>query len=90
MDSRQQFEEWASKNNLLVDKTKLGTYCFGDTRDTWLAWQASRESVVIDLPPRMWSDADAYIIYAGTDAKGDCLDYDETVKAIQSAGINYK
>ena len=48
MDSRQQFEEW-------IDSNGLRRLCSGNDEEQgislfWLAWQASRESLVVELP----------------------------------------
>lgn len=53
-----------------------------------LAWQASRESLVIELPQR-WS-VDGFESGWIADPDGANLDYSETVKAIEAAGLKVK
>lgn len=52
--SRQQFEAWFSvnQNNHLdqLIRDKRGNYFYIVTRTAWEAWQASRESLEIELP----------------------------------------
>lgn len=52
--SRQQFEAWFSVNqNNHLDQLKrdqLGNYFYIVTRTAWEAWQASRESLEVELP----------------------------------------
>ncbi len=50
-------------------------YYWGTTGEAWIFWQASRQAVVVVLP--------------GTFEKRDVqgLDYDETVAAIEAAGV---
>lgn len=52
MDSRQQFEEWASDNGKWPQAVERNgdSYKLMKTHTDWLAWQASRRSLVIDLP----------------------------------------
>jgi hypothetical protein len=96
MDSRQQFEEWAVTQAGALELADLrfveshGEYYWAITRAMWSAWQASRESLVVELPERKWSDADLYTIYGDSCGRGDCLDYDETIEAINCAGITWK
>lgn len=57
MDSRQQFEDWVvgrkvvKKHGAKLNTGSDGTYCDYRINDRWLAWQASRESLVVELPP---------------------------------------
>lgn len=56
MDSRQQFEEWVvgrkvvKKHGAQLKTTSDGTYCDYRINDRWLAWEASRKSIVVNLP----------------------------------------
>lgn len=43
MTSREEFEQWADKNNLIIDKDSDGFYTFDAATVAWWAWQASRE-----------------------------------------------
>lgn len=96
MDSRQQFEEWVvgrkvvKKHGAKLNTTPDGTYCDYRINDRWLAWQASRELLVIELPQAS---------YSGVDTGGWPNDYsenrrnsaiDECRKSIRAAGIRTK
>ncbi len=54
--SRQQFEAWFSVNqNNHLDQLKrdqCGNYFYIVTRTAWDAWQASRESLEVELPKK--------------------------------------
>lgn len=60
MDSRQQFEEWMSSEypngSLTICALENGyIFCIGQyadirVQDAWLGWQASRESMMVELP----------------------------------------
>lgn len=101
MDSRQQFEAYILKRNAgdidyWKDKSGLTGMIGSDlynvvwVQNDYELWQASRESLAIELPSRKWSDADLYTIYGNPEGRGDCLDYDETLQAIHAAGIRTK
>lgn len=48
---REEFEMWAEKENKwLIDRDSFGNYVYGFVRDSWNAWQASRQAVVVELP----------------------------------------
>lgn len=55
-------------------------------RALWRGWQASREALIVRLPQR-WS-IDAFEGGWVADADGANLDYTETVKAIEVAGLS--
>ena len=54
--SREQFEGWyLEKHCGGIDRVKTcsnarDTYYYTDTQTKWVAWQASREAVVVELP----------------------------------------
>ena len=80
MDSRQQFEEkYPLPEGMYFDNEQNA---YAGTNDFWLwctrweSWQASRESLVIELP-KQFKDA-------------DCRDLEELHEAIHSAGLNFK
>jgi len=66
MDSRQQFEEWAKTGDDLLEEEDFrwmvgaDTYYFSVVRYMWEAWQASRESLVVELP----DEEPGYMYYA--------------------------
>ncbi len=54
--SRQQFEDYIlNKPNAHIDPLKMsrfGYYYYHVTREAWEAWQASRESLEVELPSK--------------------------------------
>lgn len=56
--SREQFEAWyLEKHCGGIDRVKTcsnapDTYYYTDTQTKWVAWQASREAVAVELPDR--------------------------------------
>lgn len=94
--SREQFEAWNPlPPGCIFHEGKYGFWLvldesgepefstgMGLTQNKWEAWQASRQSLVIELPQRC-----SYELQGMTnDANGDYLDYEETVAAIQLTG----
>ncbi len=57
----------------------------------WYWWQASRESIVLELPQRQALCAsgygDGYFVPSNS---GEGLEYDEVVEALRSAGLTVK
>lgn len=57
--SRQQFEEWLVRNhsdtcnNINFEINSKGDYRYFSTRLAWEAWQASRESLEVELPVKI-------------------------------------
>ena len=53
MDSRQQFEEWVNRECPGADLRHMGdnseSYVNSYVREQWTGWQASRESLEVDL-----------------------------------------
>lgn len=82
MDSRQQFEEWVvgrkvvKKHGAKLNTASDGVYCDYRINDRWLAWQASRASLVVNLPRQS--------ILSGT------MDGEEVRARINEAGIRTK
>lgn len=82
---REEFEAWAKTgDNALVDEDmrfmySRNTYYFATTRYMWEAWQASRESLVIDLP-------ESWETYCGT-TEEHVMYADEVKDAIKAAGL---
>ncbi len=54
----------------------------------WWAWKLSRETIEVELPQR-WS-LEAFESGWVADSEGANLDYAETVKAIEAAGLKVK
>lgn len=51
--SRQQFEEHCKDKKLPLESINNGVYSWGPTRIAWEAWQASRESLEVELPVKI-------------------------------------
>lgn len=47
---REEFEEWAVSEGYVRDCMISGHYIHASTSAAWHAWQASRASIVVDLP----------------------------------------
>lgn len=90
--SREEFEKWAEKNGYRMDLIPDGNiYSYSSTRCSWEAWEASRASIVIDLPPKIsefnrMPDNGAILLEA--------VNYDEAIDdcaaALRSAGLTVK
>ena len=85
MDSREQFEAWVAgrqvckKYGAKLTKDRAGSYLDYRVNDRWLAWEASREAVVIELPGDTFGRTD---YEQGRDAGiDDCRD------AVTAAGL---
>ncbi|MCT6517539.1 hypothetical protein GY03_09690 [Proteus vulgaris] len=50
--SRQQFEEHCKDKKLPLESINNGVYSWAPTRIAWQAWQASRESLEVELPTK--------------------------------------
>lgn len=94
---REEFEQWwkSEYGAPLSDFNELwcaeGGYCDEDLDRQWEAWQASRASIVVELPQRQSLYAsgygDGYFVPSDT---GEGLEYEETVDSIRSIGLSIK
>lgn len=86
MTSREQFEGWlrAQPHVLNVGVEPDGTYTLHEDRVAWAAWQASREAVEVELPPRV----DCCNVPFAAHSWNACLE--ESEKRIRAAGIKVK
>lgn len=82
MDSRQQFEEWSSDNGKWPQAVERNgdSYKIIKTHTDWLAWQASRAEIVIDMPRSFSEDRHFRDVYEAEDV----------LEAIHAAGIRTK
>ena len=67
-----------------IDKSRRGEYVHEPAQDQWDSWQASRESLVINLPvmPKAQrSDEEATFSAGGCDMLSKCI------KSIEAAGL---
>ncbi|WP_285359892.1 hypothetical protein [Pseudomonas sp. fls2-241-TYG-175] len=71
---REQFEAWALSCNQMIDKAN-GVYLVRSVDCLWVAWRASREALVIDLPDAWHQD------------RQRLMDADEVSETIQAAGL---
>ncbi|ODQ05210.1 MULTISPECIES: hypothetical protein [unclassified Shigella] len=84
--SRQQFEYWYFNNHSHEQKYPLhkdesGEYYYDGTRKAWISWQASRESLEVELP-------DPFI--ANENCETWCYDEDLVNQALISNGVKIK
>lgn len=81
-ESREQFENWF--------KDRFWHECYEDVKHhLFAAWQASRESLVIELPERMnegWQDGDPMESHID----GEWMRSDDVIEAIEAAGLKVK
>lgn len=86
-NSREQFEAWVAgrtvckKYGAKLHKDSAGSYRDYRINDRWMAWQASREAVVVELPR---VHADGYDPLADADYQVCCRE------AIQSHGLRVR
>ena len=86
---REEFEAWAKHHYLLMDcVTDLqdGEYFDPEMQYAWEAWQASRESLVIELPKRC-DKMDGIAVYT---EEGDFYHRHDVREAIEAAGLKVK
>ncbi len=87
---REEFEKWAAKNGYRMDLIPDGDiYSYSSTRCSWEAWQASRESIVVELPAKANMDScfDG-INYANSSGRNRAID--DCAAALRSAGLTVK
>ncbi|WP_447874764.1 hypothetical protein [Serratia fonticola] len=92
-ESRKQFEEWVmSISSGCADLTLTihGPYDSWEVERYWEAWQASRESLVVELPKREAFESYPHESYMIDDDNGKYIPYAETVEALRSIGIRIK
>lgn len=83
---REEFETWAVNFKgafnlpLFVMKDSDGVYTDGMARIAWLAWQASRAALVVELPQVSWAD----------NLGQECMLLDEVTRMLDKAGIKYE
>lgn len=85
MTSREQFVEWCKGTNADMGVYKTGIHK-GDfknpvMRKMWLAWQASRAAIEVEIPSKQWD-----ISYDGSQ-NYDC---DEVHESLKQAGLKVK
>ncbi|QXG27185.1 hypothetical protein [Pseudomonas viridiflava] len=71
---REQFEAWALSCNQMIDKAN-GVYLVRLVDCLWVAWRASREALVIDLPDAWHQD------------RQRLMDAGEVSEAVEAAGV---
>ncbi|QXG35512.1 hypothetical protein [Pseudomonas viridiflava] len=71
---REQFEAWALSCNQMIDKAN-GVYLVRSVDCLWVAWRASREALVIELPDAWHQD------------RQRLMDADEVSEAVEAAGV---
>jgi len=77
---RADFEVWA-KENLRCDLSHNGEYYnHADAYYAWKGWVASRQALVVELPPEKDGYAQAFI----------CYEVNEVTDALDKAGVSYR
>ncbi|MEE4099166.1 hypothetical protein [Pseudomonas viridiflava] len=71
---REQFKAWALSCNQMIDKAN-GVYLVRSVDCLWVAWRASREALVIELPDAWHQD------------RQRLMDADEVSEAVEAAGV---
>lgn len=82
-ESRKQFEEWIVRVGHNVSRDARGLYVFSYTATAWVAWQASRASIEIELPENKWHPCDCIDVVIA-------FDRDDVIESIRAAGIKVK
>jgi hypothetical protein len=85
MGMREEFEAWVvgrkvvTRHGAGLNQNSDGTYSDYRINDRWLAWQASRAALVIELTDRDdLSDPEAWVLH------------DKITAALTDAGVSYK
>ncbi|WNO29648.1 hypothetical protein [Enterobacter phage SDFMU_Pec] len=63
----------------MLDRREGGSYSHLATENKWVAWQASRAAIEINLPESWYDEYMDHVV-----------NYDETVEVIRAAGIKVK
>lgn len=88
-ESREQFEKWYLTQDTEYNPRSRQDVAFKKACE--MAWQASRESLVVELPERQAIYASGYGDgYMVPSSSGEALEYDETIEAIRAIGIRIK
>ncbi|MEQ4680837.1 hypothetical protein ABN069_20180 [Providencia rettgeri] len=91
--SRQQFEEWLVRNhsdtcnNINFEIDSNGDYRYFGTRLAWEAWQASRESLEVELPDKYTLE---YMQDDLSDSECDFFKCDDIKNELLSNGVKIK
>lgn len=90
-ESRKQFEEWFDKEYRHLESSQYTDIVPHIKYGFWMAWQASRQTVEVELSPRKSAYASGYGDgYLVEQRRGEAIDYDETVDALRAAGLKIK
>lgn len=85
--SREQFEQWFPEMVEGMPPSMVEVF----DKMLFIAWQASRAAIEVELPRRKMACASGYGDgYLVDSLMGDALEYDETVEAIRAAGLRVK
>lgn len=72
---REEFEKWA-KQFFKLEVEDWGEYVESETQWAWLAWKASRESIVVDLPRCQYEEQQEYL--------------DDLLNSLDKVGVRYE
>lgn len=88
---RSEFEEWFDKEYKHLESSKYTDLVPHIKYGFWKAWQASRDAIELDLPPRKSAYASGYGDgYLVEQQGGEAIDHDETVEILRAAGLRVK
>lgn len=83
---RAEFEEWYFDRHMVANRWDGLIYNDADQQEAWRAWRASREAVVVELPPRR----PVYLSVAPGEAAAFNVALCKCRDAIHAAGIRTK
>ncbi|WP_250602188.1 hypothetical protein [Serratia marcescens] len=89
---REEFEQWlrSQPHVLNVGVRKSGDYVLKEDQIAWSAWQASRASIVVQLPKGITTREALDLGYMGDYAAGVDDGIEESAKVIRSIGLSIK
>ncbi len=89
---RSEFEAWFKPRKEAMQIRGIATHRIVKLHQRmWEAWQASRDAIELDLPPRKSAYASGYGDgYLVEQQGGEAIDHDETVEILRAAGLRVK
>ena len=88
---REEFEEWFSPREKAMKSQGLGLISISRLKSRqWEAWQASRASIVVELPKGITTREALDLGYMGDYATGLDDGIEESAKVIRSIGLSIK
>lgn len=88
---RKEFEVWAESRGMDLYCSRKNIYVESETLWAWSSWKASRECLVIELPPSIGvTPIGGDGIQEFIDCNGEYLHGHLVVDALTAAGVKYK